>query len=394
MGNKKKRYSIERVPEVTIEVPIEDDPYWKISTIYRDMHRVGKSIDRLERFDARHPQWIADLLGGSPTYYCVLGVHRGATPEEVRKALDRQGDDPFYPVEMIQEALSALSTPASQKEYDELLVLFEHYTMMMPPFEKKELIQVHSENVDAAKKYRRNKDTETLYAEFIFFYVMGMPDLYEIAGLKMDADARTVQQTCPQGSELQTKIYSILSDPFERERYDFMFREFIKVIPLELRNMRERKRPQWSSINRELFEKIVLLILEGDNAAQNYSNHVDSILEVNHDWLQYLPPKQESFFSILGLDPGVVQATDKKDLEGLIRDAYRTLPKTPQVHLAYSALKNKTQREDYLWLYETFSWGHYIRDFINMADEEISKGISEIPSPHKAIRRTITQDWE
>ena len=394
MGNKKKRYSIERVPEVTTEAPIEDDPYWRVSTIYRDMHRVAKSIERLERFDARHPEWIKDLLGGCPTYYCVLGVHRGATPEEVRKALDRQGDDPFYPEEIIQEALSALSTPASQKEYDELLVLFEHYTMMMPPFEKKELIQAHSENIEAAKEYRRNNDTETLYAEYIYFYLMGMPDLYEIAGLKRDADARTVQQTCPQGSELERKIYSILSDPSERERYDYMLGEFIEDIPMERRNMRERKRSLWSRIDRELFEKIVLLILEGDDAAQDYCFRVHTILKSNHDWLQYLPPKQESFFSILGLDPGVVQATDKKDLEGLIRDSYRTLPKTPQVNLAYSVLKNKTQREEYLWLYETYPWGQYIKEFHDMANEEISKGIPEIPSPHKTILRTITQDWE
>ncbi|MFA7303733.1 MAG: hypothetical protein WC015_04430 [Methanoregula sp.] len=295
---------------------------------------------------------------------------------------------------MIAEAFSALSTPASQKEYDELLVLFEHYTKMMPPFEKKELIQVHNENVDSAKNYRVNKENENLYAEFIFFYVMGMPDLYEIVGLKMDADAQTIQQTCPQGSELQRKIYSIFSDPFERQRYDHLFREFLKVQPLDLRNMRERKQPLWRSLDRELFEKIVLLVLEGDNAAQNFSNRMDSILEENHDWIQYLPPNQESFISILGLDPGVIQEMDKKDLEGLIRDAYRILPKTPRVNLAYSVLKNMTLREDYLWLYETYSWGHFIRDLIHSAGEEISASIPEIPSRQKPTHHKITRDWE
>ena len=384
MGNKHKGKRSEIVPAVNPEVPIEDDPYWKVSTIFMDIHRVGRYLDRLGRLEERHPKWVSDLMDGMPTYYCVLRVIRGTTGDEVRQAFERQGDDPFYPVEMINEAFSALITPDSQKEYDDLLFLFEQYTKVMPPFEKKELVRVHSENVAAGKKFEQVKQTEIQYYEYLLFYLMGMPDIYEIAGLKKDADAGTIQRECPQDTELKRKIYSILADPVARENYDVLFTEVEGFLTTEERNFRERKKILWSSLDRESFEKIVLLILEGDHAAEKYFDRAGEILNVDQDWKQYLPPEKESFFSVLGVDAGLIQAADKKEVEGLIRDKYRDLPKTPQVNLAYSVLKNKTLREDYLWLYETFSWGHSLTNLMNVKEEVHAK------TPKKSSRHRKT----
>jgi len=384
MGNKHKGRRAESVPAVNPEVPIENDPYWKVSTIFMDVHRVGRYLDRLGRLEERHPKWVSDLLEGMPTYYCVLGVRRGATGDEVRQALERQGDDPFYPVEMMTEAFSTLVTPDSQKEYDELLFLFEQYTKVLPPFEKKELARVHSENVATGKKFEQLKQAETQYYEYLLFYLMGMPDIYEIAGQKRDADAGTIQRECPQDSELKRKIYSILADPVARENYDVLFTEVEGFLTTEERNFRERKKILWSSLDRESFEKIVLLILKGDHAAEKYFDRAGEILNVNQDWKQYLPPEKESFFSVLGVDAGLIQAADKKEVEGLIRDKYRDLPKTPQVNLAYSVLKNKTLREDYLWLYETFSWGHSLTNLMNVKEEVHAK------TPKKSSRHRKT----
>jgi curved DNA-binding protein CbpA len=41
---------------------------------------------------------------------------------------------------------------------------------------------------------------------------------------------------------------------------------------------------------------------------------------------------------------------DKKEIEKVIREKYRTLEKTPKINLAYTVLKNASQREDYLYL--------------------------------------------
>ena len=111
MNRKNKIRETGARPEVTPELPIQDDPYWKVSAIFSDIHRIGRYLERFDRFGDRHPQWVNDLLEGLPTYYCVLGVHRGATIDEIMAAFATKMDPPFYPGEVIFEALSVLSTP-------------------------------------------------------------------------------------------------------------------------------------------------------------------------------------------------------------------------------------------------------------------------------------------
>ena len=107
-------------------------------------------------------------------------------------------------------------------------------------------------------------------------------------------------------------------------------------------------------MDRRIFEKIVLTALSEPCAIQKYLERRDKILDNNQDWAQYLPPNNETFLSVLGLDEDSLlnNNADKREVERVIRERYRQLEKTPEVNLAYSVLKNAALREDYLWLIE------------------------------------------
>lgn len=334
------------------DIPIEDDPYWKVSkNVFMDEHRVGRYLDRFYQFTQRHPQWADDFMEGIPTYYCVLGVHRGVTREEVKLVYQNKKGPSIYPPEVICEALLVISTPSLQKEYDEFLTVAEQFTKCMPPFEKNELIRIHSENINDAKKLDKLVQSQVIYAEYWYLYTEGMPDLYEVAGLAKDSDIEAIITNCLQDSELSRKIYSLLTDSVFREQYDIMLGLIAsKMGPDELLSL-ETKRELWRFIGPDMAGKIILAALTNPGFLDEYFTRSDAIQNTNQDWKDYLPPSKVTFFSVLGLEAGSLPV-DKKEAEIIIRNKYRELERTPVVNLAYSVLKNQSLREDYLWLFE------------------------------------------
>ncbi|MCG7849385.1 MAG: hypothetical protein MIO93_09440, partial [ANME-2 cluster archaeon] len=88
MSKKKKKQTKSDSSIAKHEISILDDPYWKISSIFVDMHRVGRFINMFEQFEVRHTEWVNDLMRGIPTYYCVLGVEKGADKSQIEKAYE------------------------------------------------------------------------------------------------------------------------------------------------------------------------------------------------------------------------------------------------------------------------------------------------------------------
>lgn len=351
MGKKFKGDSKGNFKAKKPDIPVEDDPYWKVSHVFMDEHRIGRYLERFYQFMQRHPQWADDFMDGIPTYYCVIGVHRGATSEEVSLSYEEKTGHVIYHPVVVGEAIRVISSPSLQKEYDEFLLVMEQFTKCLPPFEKNELIRTHSEYINEAKKIERLARSQLAYGEYWALYIEGMPDLYEVAGLVKEADIETINRECRQDSELLRKISSLLTDPAFREPYDTMLDMIAtKMEAMEL-DSREKKRDRWRLIDQEMAEKIMLMALTDPGFIDGYLNRSRKILNTNQDWKDYLPPSNENFFSILGLEAGFLPL-DKKEAENIIRDKYRTLPRTPTVNLAYSVLKNQILREDYLWLLE------------------------------------------
>jgi len=356
MSKRKKKQRAEEIQVVKQEIPIHDDPYWKIASIYMDAHRVGRFISRFERFEEMHPEWTYELMDGIPTYYCVLGVERGATKDQIEWSYESKLKISSYPKEVIGEAFDVLSDHRLQKEYDELLLTFEQVTKCMSPAEKKKLVEKHSEHIRIEKEYIRMGQIQSRYKDYTHLYMLGVPDLYEIAGLAKDSTTEEIRRNCraDSDSELLNKIYAILNDTASREEYDFMLSFIAKYANKERLEARDRNRKKCERIDRGIFERIILTALNEPDAIERYMQRRNEILNSDQDWKEYLPPNKETFLSILGLDAAGSLRADKKEVEGAIRERYRQLEKTPQVNLAYSVLKNASQREDYLWLLENY----------------------------------------
>ncbi len=385
MSKKQKKQRAEEIQAIKQEIQVQnDDPYWKVSSIYMDPHRVGRFISRFERFEDMHPEWVDDLMNGMPTYYCILGVERGATKDQIEQAYERKSKFSSYPDEVIEEAFDALSNPKNQKEYDELLFIFEQITKCMPLPEKKELVKKHSTCISIEKEYIRMEQILSRYKDYTVLYKHGMPDLYEIAGLAKDSTTEEIRKNCRADSELLKKICYVLTDPTLREEYDFILGFIAKHIDMELLDERERGRKKWKHMDRDIFEKIIFTSLNEPDVIEKYMQRHVEILNSNQDWKQYLPPNKETFLTVLGLHAGLLRA-DKKETERAMREKYRQFEKTPQVNLAYSVLKNTSQREDYLWLLENHKMLNTLFSLLVAGPREIKKEKEEIPDIQETI---------
>jgi len=349
MGKKKKKTQKSKQSGTKPEISIQYDPYWKVSSIYLDPQRISRYLKKFEQFEDKYPWWTEDLLDGTPTFYCILGIVRGATEDEIKEAYDKKNKLSSYHDDLIEEAYDTLSDPDMQKEYDELLTIFSHVTKCMPPAEKIEMRQNHDARIQFEMKFDRMRDIMDASNGFFDFYLFGIPDLYELIGLTMDSSPDDIKKSCETGSELFKLVYTILGNPDARSDYDFFVDFNTEYGNRVMHDHVKSRREIWNQLDDDVFEKMVLSVLTDHDAIKKSFERRSEIMNRNQDWEHYLPPGEDTFFSILGLDRNLLSG-DKKEVEKAVREKYRYLEKTPQVNLAYSMLKNASQRDDYLWL--------------------------------------------
>ncbi len=372
MSRKKNRQKEPAKPVLEQEISIQDDPYWKVSSLYLDMHRIGRFLKQFEYFVDEFPEWTEPLLAGVPTLYFVLGVLRGASEEEIEKAYSKKSKFSYFTDDLIEEAYDVLTDEYLQKKYDELLSLFEQYSKCLSASEKKELIETHNENLKCEKEFIRMSEIQPQYDKFLDIYLFGAPGLYEIIGCGHDASTEDIKRKCENGSELFKKIDSILSDPKKRDDYDFFIYFVGKYRSREVLENRDRKINKWEKIDKKSFEQIILMALDPDDTMR-IEKRMTEIFNANQDWMKYLPPNKETFFSILGIDQSSLSG-DKKEIEKILREKYRSLEKTPIVNLAYSVLKNESQRANYIWILDNSHIFKAMKSIGSDEDEEEEKG--------------------
>ncbi|MCK4937138.1 MAG: hypothetical protein KAR85_00870 [Methanosarcinales archaeon] len=393
MSKKKKKLIKSDSSIAEQEISILDDPYWKVSSIFVDMHRVGNFISKFERFEVKHPEWVQDLMEGIPTYYCVLGVEKGASKSQIEQAYEKKLVFSSYTDELIEEAFDVISNPGFARKYNKLLSIFEQITKSMPLHEKNELIKNHADNINTEKEYNRMGSILEKYKWYYVLYMQGMPDLYEVAGISQDSPEEAFKKHSDSDSEFMQKIFSLLSDKSFREDYNFLIYFTNTHTYLEILEEREIHRRKWERIDNQLVEKIILNALNEPFGITNIVSRSSETINNNNDWSQYLPPNEETFLSVLGLERDSLSG-EKKEVEKTLREKYRYLEKTAKINLAYSVLKNTSLREDYLWLLENQEMVDTLNDLFStefdLAEDdpdEIELEDNEIP--HEIIKAFI-----
>lgn len=378
--SKRKNKHLANQPATKQEVSIQDDPYWKVSPLHMDPHRVGKYIIKFDKLDEEYPECTEMLLEGFPTFYCILGVMRGASEEDVKKAYANKLELSHYSQNILEIAYDTLSSETLRKEYDGLLFVFEQITKCMLIPDKNELIRNHSMNISIEKDFVKMREIKKQYANFLSLHLFGAPELYELIGVGKDSSPEDITKQCETGSKLRKRIYSILGDPVKREEYDFMMNFIQKYAHEEKHEHRNSRLKNWENMDRKLLENIMLNALDHSDETEQLQKRMYWTLTNNQDWSRYLPPNKETFFSILGLDRNSLSG-DKKEIETMIREKYRHLDKTPEVNLAYTVLKNESQRADYLCLIENI-------EFINTMQRIFSDDMNEkTPSQSKKEKK-------
>jgi hypothetical protein len=351
MSKKKKKQTKSDSSIAKQEISILDDPYWKVSSIFVDMHRMGRFINMFAQFEVRHREWVNDLMGGIPTYYCVLGVEKGTSKSQIEKAYENRRGFSSYPDEVIEVAFDVLSNSGRTKQYNKLLGIFEQITKCMAPHEKNELIKIHADNTNTEKEYIRMKPILEKYKWYYTLYMKGMPDLYEVTGIAQYSPEEAFNKYSDSDSEFMQKIFSLFSNKSSREDYNFLIYFINTHSEPDILEEREIHRRKWEQIDKHIVEKIILNALNKPFGITNNISKCSETINNNHDWLQYLPPNEETFLSVLGLEKDSLSG-EKNEVEKTLREKYRYLEKTAKINLAYSVLKNTSLREDYLWLLE------------------------------------------
>lgn len=371
MGNKKKRQPKPKPVEDKPNLNPEDDPYWQVSPESYDPKRGSDYLERFRRFSFEHPQWVHDIVHGMPTYYGVLNVLKGASAEELRLAYEREKEFSALPDETVEEAYSVLSDLQNRVKYGEFLILFEKVSIFFPPEEKEELVSVHAKVLEMTRNARRIQTVNQEYHDYLMLVGVGMPDIFEFSGLGPDCTEEEAAGYATEGNELSMKISSILKDPLQREKFVFV-REFFENIEdpereANIVGMREI----WSTYGEEYIQKILLMSLSTSKQFSTIMARIHNIFSQNHDWINYLPPGDKTFFSIFDLDESVCSLS-KGEFESVLRARYRTLDRTPEVNLAYTVLKNQNLREEYIWLMKHYDLKKLdpVLDYKSSDDEE------------------------
>ena len=383
MGNKKKVQKPGGPKQSPPPLNPDEDPYWKVSTENLDPRKGTQYIERFVNYQVRYPQWFEDISSGVPTYYAVLGLLKGFSKEALQSAYEQECKLSTYPDDSIEEAYRVLSDLQLRVKYDEFLIRFEHATRYSPAHMIEGLKKAHDEFLKNALIIRKLGDFAQEHHDYMYLISKGMPSIFEYSGLKHSCSDGEIEKYASSGDELSVLISSIMRDPKKREQFA-NYDTFIETSSNEDAKEQIRKLQQrWKELDPRLVRKILQMSLQDSEQMVDIFERIEKILSLNHDWKEYLPPSEKSFFSIFGVDEHI-SSLPKSEAESLLRARYRTLERTPEVNLAYTVLKNPTLRDEYTWMSHHYELKQ-IDDFITeeekspdeLNDAQIQKLIAE-----------------
>jgi len=139
---------------------------------------------------------------------------------------------------------------------------------------------------------------------------------------------------------------------------------------------------EWKKVGNLFLDLMKYSVNFKDERAFNYVDNIHKrlnkwsiLIERYPEWVNYLPPKKETFYSMLGIrkdDTDRFPSDD--DVRDFLRDKYQFINKTPEVNFAYTFLRKPDVREDYNWMLLNHEFMHMMVNFLMTTDNlEIKK---------------------
>lgn len=349
------------------------DPYWIKPTAYIADDGYNAWFNIFKKTKQKYPSWMVDLKSGMPTYYGVLGVTRGASPEKIEQQYLLKREYSSYPLEVLDDARETLSDERSKKKYNSLLKTFNYLNKGLTKIERAGIIREHDSCIKHENSVMIMHYIDREHCGWEMAFMFGAPTFYEIAGIdgwkdgKLDGEKikeaiETRKNLYPHAGELLEKIYEIFRNSILRWEYGFMV-GFMEE-RMENGEIEEvgRMRDGWKKWDDKC--SILVYVLNEPNAQQNFQRWED-IIQRHNDWERHLPPNTRSLYTLLGTDRNRVPS-DMKKCSSFLRAHYRQCERTPEVNLAYTILKNKHLRKDYDWMWENHELMQQIRELFEL----------------------------
>jgi len=303
-----------------------------------------------------YPQWYEYLQFGFPSYYGVLGVRLTSSPVEIERAYEQRYRLGIFPADVLDDAYETLIDSESRKQYNRFLKAVKRlYNAYESPDPLGTLLSAR-----VMMRGRIKDRAMTLYAKqnhyrLIFLVKIGFPSFYKITGIdkiwsaeKIKSEAISKLERGIIDSTIKKEIIRIIANPVLKVLYDKV-RSFYTDKGNPLRDTILQRQKYWEYWE-DLTEIIIPILQEIDRFSWIERWHE---VKENTDWMNHIPPDEPSFFDILGIDPASLPDDDKK-VESILRENYRKIKRTQQVNLAYTTLKRKKKRNDYLWLLDNY----------------------------------------
>ncbi len=318
-----------------------DDPHWKFPTRYVDFPRLMGHAKKFTEFEKRYPGCVEDLMTGVPTYYCILCVSKNDPPDIIKKAYQRKKVPTTYPDDVLGRACEMLSDRRKRSDYEEILRLFLKIMQGYTAKEKRELIEEHSEWIEDEKERATEYYISENRGAWRNLYHQGAPTFYELLGVDRAKLKEGEEVKCKNkdvDTRLAEEVCRIMNNPQLKFEYDFMLGMVGEILPMGYRAEVKSRNTTWDGDDL----RYLVALRHYDDVAK-----YDRIRSMHGEWDEYLGDK--TFYDVLSID-GALVPDDKREAEGFIRNAYRSMERTPEVNLAYSVLKNFKVRGDYDWL--------------------------------------------